>query len=129
VGSGSKRQWSVFGYVVGVAGVAAIGIGGVPSLRAAEPLNEQSESRLAECASVDPGFAYELEDFLRGLDDPGFFPGGDGLGTPAFGGSIDPGFGKPIGSCPIGPLEDVLASPAAEIFGTGVSATTPPTPD
>jgi hypothetical protein len=123
---GSKRWWSVFGSLVGVAGVAAMVVCTGPSIRAAEPLDEVGKSRQVECTSVDPGFAYELEETLRGLDDPGFFPGGDGLGTPTMGGSVDPGFWQSIKNCPIGPLEDVLASPAAEIFGTSLTPTTTP---
>jgi hypothetical protein len=119
----SKRWWSVFGSLLGIAGVAVLGLGTGSSLRAAESLQEP---RHVECTSVDPGFAYELEETLRGLDDPGFFPGGDGLGTPTIDGSVDSGFWQPIGDCPVGPLEDVLASPAAEMFGTGLTPVAAP---
>jgi hypothetical protein len=126
---GSKCRWTIFGSLVSAAGIALAVIGTSPSTRAAELPDEPLASRQVGCASVDPGFAYELKDVLRGLNDPGFVPGGDGSGTPTIGGLRDPGFGHPAGNCPIGPLEDILASPAADIFGAGLTPTATPTQD
>jgi hypothetical protein len=119
----SKRWWSFIGSLAGIAGVAVIGL----DTGAAEPGAEVLESQQVECGSVDPGFAYELEEALRGLDDPGFVPGGPGLGTPTIDGSVDPGFWQPIRRCPIGPLEDALSPPNPDVLTMGLTTTATPT--
>jgi hypothetical protein len=112
-----KRWVSMLGSVGSIAGVIGIGLGTGPSLRAAEPHDPVVASRRVSCETVDPGFAYNLEERLRGLDDPGFTAGDGSLGTPSGIDSVDPGFWQPKRSCPIGPLADILASPASETLG------------
>jgi hypothetical protein len=125
----SKRWWSLIGSLAGFASIVVIGLVTGSTLLAAEQGEDVIVTQQVECGSVDPGFAYELEETLRGLDDPGFFPSGPHLGTPTIDGSVDPGFWQPIRSCPIGPLEDALAPPNPEILTMGLTTTATPTKD
>lgn len=106
-------------WMAGIAGVAALGLGTGMSVNATETIQEPTATSEATCGSIDPGFAYMPEETIRGRNgsiDPGFAPDPDDPSVSEAGGSIDPGFARPIENCPVGRLQDVLASPAAELF-------------
>jgi hypothetical protein len=102
--------------LVGVAAAVMLVLGAGISGYAAEPSTAEPTTPAATCGSVDPGFAIELKDFVRGKEggvDPGFGPPPGYEDAPAGAHLTDPGFSQPISSCPAERLQDMLVVPDA----------------
>jgi len=116
---------AIGGVLIGVAGAVMLALGAGVSGYAAEPGTAEAATPTATCGSVDAGFAYEVEDVIRGKEgsvDPGFGPPPGYEDAPAGAHLTDPGFSQPITSCPAERLQDMVVVPDA---GLPISNATP----
>ncbi|MEA2597987.1 MAG: hypothetical protein QOF01_4456 [Thermomicrobiales bacterium] len=121
------RRWhylSLRRHLFSTVGAAILMVGVGVSVYAAEPDVREPVPAAPNCGSIDPGFAYDLEDSLRGPRgsiDPGFAPQPIEEQPAANEGSIDPGFSRTIDSCPTDRLQDLLATPGDALISRGTA--------